>query len=349
MSTIASIRLASHQLLETHCRTPQEVVAWLGAMQAQDFNMVKLAVSVRLPECAEQTVEEAFNQGKILRTHVLRPTWHFVTPSTIRWQLSLSAGRIKSSSYSRDRDLEITEKLYSQTNTIIAKALEGGNHLTREAIGAELEKHHIVVNSARLVHFLMRAEVEAIVCSGTLQGKNQTYALLDERAPAVPSLHKDEALAQLAQLYFRSHSPATLPDFVWWSGLSVSEARRGLEAIKNEYVAEVINDQTYWIRNDYRDIHEVENSYHLLPAFDEYIIAYKDRSPVLLSEHHSRAVSSNGVFRPVIVVNGQVVGLWKKTAQKKNPIAFELFDEVVTSNQEFVSKLQETLPLQQHK
>ncbi|MDR0799617.1 MAG: winged helix DNA-binding domain-containing protein [Dysgonamonadaceae bacterium] len=325
MNSIPQMRLASHQLSATHCRMPEDVVAWMGAMQAQDYNMAKQAIVLRLPNGTEQAVEEAFNQGKILRTHVLRPTWHFVTPENIRWMLALSAARIKSSSYSRDRDLEITEELYNQTNTIIQKTLEGGKQLTREEIGKELEKHKILVNSARLVHFLMRAEVEAIVCSGRLQGKNQTYALLDERAPQTPVLHKEEALAKLAQLYFQSHCPATLQDFVWWSGLSMTEARQGLNAVNDKLISEEIYGQHYWFCEDYKIIPPVENARYLLPAFDEYIIAYKDRTPVLLLEHHSKAVSSNGVFRPVIVENGQVVGLWKKSAQKKNPFTYTFF------------------------
>jgi hypothetical protein len=328
MNNITSIRLASHQLTGTHCQTPEEVVAYMGAMQAQDYNAVKTAIAVRLPNGAGQNIEESFNHGKILRTHVLRPTWHFVTPENIRWMLSLSAAGIKSSAFSRDRDLDITEELYTQTNQIIQKILDGGKHLTREAIGTELEKRKIAVNSARLVHFLMRAEVEGIVCSGALQGKNQTYALLDERAPSIPPLHEEEALAKLAQLYFQSHQPATLQDFVWWSGLSTTKARKGLEAVKSLLIAEEINGQTYWLQNDFRETPIVENFCCLLPAFDEYIIAYKDRSPVLLPEHHSKAISGNGVFRPVIVANGQVVGLWKKTSQKKNPLSFEFFEQI---------------------
>jgi hypothetical protein len=327
MNSIARIRLASHQLSETHCRNPEEVVAWMGAMQAQDYTMANWAIGVRLPDATVQTVEEAFNQGKILRTHVLRPTWHFVAPENIRWMLSLSAARIKASSFSRDRELEITEELYSRTNRLIQKILEGRQHLTREAIGTALEtRHGIVVNSARLYHFLMRAEVEGIVCSGALQGKNQTYALLDERAPLLTALHKEEALAKLAQLYFQSHQPATLPDFVWWSGLSTTEARKGLDAIKNDLVTEEIKGQTCWLRNDYQNVPDTKNSVYLLPAFDEYIIAYKDRSDILLSEHHSKAVSSNGVFRPVIIENGHVTGLWKKTSQKKNPFVLDFFE-----------------------
>ncbi|MDR0507509.1 MAG: winged helix DNA-binding domain-containing protein [Dysgonamonadaceae bacterium] len=326
MNTVTRIRLASHLLSGTHCQTPEGVVAWMGAMQSQDYNAAKMAINIRLQNCTEQIVETTFNQGKILRTHVLRPTWHFVSPENIRWMLSLSAARIKSSAFSRDRDLEINEELYSRTNNIIQKILEGGKHLTREVIGIELEKCSINVNSARLVHFLMRAEVEGIVCSGALQGKNQTYALLDERAPSVPALHKEEALTKLSRLYFQSHSPATLQDFVWWSGLSQTEANLGLNNIKHELISEKIENQTYWFLESYKNIPDIKNSCLLLPAFDEYIIAYRDRSPILLPEHQSKAISSNGIFRPVILVNGQVVGLWKKTSQKKTPLIFDFFE-----------------------
>lgn len=333
VSYIPRVRLASHRLSGAQCQSPEDVVAWMGAVQAQDYNMAKWATGIRCPGYTEEKIEETFNQGKILRTHVLRPTWHMVTPSTIRWMLALTGERIKSLSRSRDRELEITEALYFQTNCMIAKFLEGGNHLTRNVIGEALKKRKIIVDYARLTHFLMRAEVEGIICSGALQGKEQTYALLDERAPSVPALHKEEALAQLAQLYFQSHHPATLQDFVWWSGLSVSEARSGLDAVKFDFIAEEINGQIYWFRNDSCGISDSENVCHLLPAFDEYIIAYKDRTPVLLSEYHSKAISSNGVFRPVIAVNGKAAGLWKKSGQKKYSLSFDFFEqEGITQN-----------------
>jgi hypothetical protein len=338
LNTIAFIRLASHQLSGSRLQTPEAVVAWLGAVQAQDYSMAKWAVGVRLPDSTETVVEDAFNQGKILRTHILRPTWHLVAPGTIRWMLSLTAERIKASARSRDRDLEITEALYSQSNRLICKALEGNKHLTREAIGKELEKVKITVNSARLVHFLMRAEVEGLVCSGALQGKTHTYALMDERVAPDPVLHKEEALAKLAQIYFQSHSPATVPDFSWWSGLSLTDARQGLEAIKSGLTAEAINGQTYWINPEFRQATGNENTCRLLPAFDEYVVSYKDRTAILCSENHSRAISSNGIFRPVIVVNGQVIGLWKKSPNKKNPVLLDFFEQPDDTTRRLVEK-----------
>ncbi|MDR0865046.1 MAG: winged helix DNA-binding domain-containing protein [Candidatus Symbiothrix sp.] len=322
-----SIRLASHQLLNTTLQSPKAVVSWLGAIQAQDYNMAKWAVGIRLPESTDKAVEAAFNNGDFLRTHVLRPTWHFVSPENIRWMLALSAERIKSSSRARDRDLEITEELYSKTNHVIEKALEGNRQLTREDLGTELENAKIPVNSARLVHFMMRAEVEGIVCSGAMQGKAHTYTLLEERVPPVKSLSKEEALAKLAQIYFTSHCPATLSDFVWWSGLSQLEAKKGLEAVKSNFIPEEINGQTYWLADVFRNVPIADECVRLLPAFDEYIISYRDRRAVLPSENHSKAISSNGIFRPTILANGQIIGLWKKSTSKARPVGFDFFEQ----------------------
>ncbi|MDR0815315.1 MAG: winged helix DNA-binding domain-containing protein [Bacteroidales bacterium] len=324
LPTITDIRLQSHQLAGTTLQTPRELLAWMGAMQAQDFNMAKWAIGVRLRNMKEPDVMAAYSRGEILRTHVLRPTWHFVAPENIRWMLALSAERIKSSSRSRDRELDISEKLYDACNDLIRKVLQG-RQLTRNELGQELEKAGIMVNSARLVHFMMRAEVEGVVCSGAPAGKEQTYALLDERAPRMPVISKEEALAKLARIYFTSHCPATLADFVWWSGLSMTEARQGMDAVKNDFVAETIGDKTYLIANTFKNSAIQKPSACLLPAFDEYLISYTDRSAALASENHSKAVSSNGVFRPIIVVDGKVAGLWKKTQNKKQPVVFNFF------------------------
>ncbi|MDR1336794.1 MAG: winged helix DNA-binding domain-containing protein [Tannerella sp.] len=325
-TNIPALRLTGHQLSGSKLKTPGEVVAWAGAVQAQEFGMAKWAIGVRLPDSTEATVVEAFNRGDILRTHVLRPTWHFVTPENIRWMLALSADRIKASARSRDRDLEITETLYSRTGRLIEKALEGNRHLTREDVACVLEKANIRTDPARMTHFLMRAEVEGIVCSGRLQGKTHTYALLDGRAAPAPALHREEALVRLAGIYFTSHSPATLQDFAWWSGLSQTEAQSGLSAVQADLLAEKTNGLTYYRpASTSACTRETPAQAHLLPAFDEYIIAYRDRGAVLPAENYAGVISSNGIFRPVILVNGIVAGLWKRTASRRRPLELNSF------------------------
>jgi hypothetical protein len=319
-------RLASHQLSGSRPATPAEVAAWAGAMQAQDFGMAKWAIGIRLPDSTNAGVQEAFDRGDLLRTHVLRPTWHFVTPENIRWMLTLSADKIKASARSRDRDLEITETLYSRTNRLIEKALEGNRSLAREDVARMLEQANIRTNPARMTHFLMRAEVEGLVCSGPMQGKTHTYALLDERAAPTPALHRDEALARLAGIYFASRSPATLHDFAWWSGLSQTEAKTGLNAVRPELLAEQTNGSTYYHPAHTSDgPQQAPPQAHLLPAFDEYIIAYRDRAAVLPAENQAGVISSNGIFRPVILVDGRVAGLWKRTASKRQPLELNPF------------------------
>ncbi|MDR3315733.1 MAG: winged helix DNA-binding domain-containing protein [Coriobacteriales bacterium] len=304
---------------------PRDVAAWMGAIQAQDFGMALWGIDQRLSDGANRAVLDAFNAGAFLRTHVLRPTWHFVAPENIRWMLTLSARRIKVSAQAWGRHLGIGEELYCKSNRIIEKALENGVHLTREALGQELEHSGIVVDASRLVHFTMWAELEGIVCSGALQGKKQTYALLDERAPQAELLTRDESLAKLARIYFTSHGPATLQDFVWWSGLSQAEARRGMEAVASELASEVIGGQSYLFAYNSSSFVLPKNTLHLLPAFDEYLVSYKDRSAVLSPAQHHKAISSNGIFRPTVVVDGSIVGLWKKTNTKTRPIDFDFF------------------------
>lgn len=325
---IARIRLTSHQLANPKFSVPHQVVTWMGAIQAQDFNMAKWAIGVRLPGCTDKMVTDAFNRGEILRTHVMRPTWHFVAPEHIRWMLQLSAPRIVSSMKSRDAELGVTGEFIAKGFQLIEKALRDRNHLTREELIDRLKMNDMNVDSSRMYHLIVHAELNGLVCSGVMQGKEQTYALLEERVPAAKPLARDEALTQLAQTYFAGHAPATLQDFVWWSGLSVGDARKGLEAVKPALLSEKYGEQTFWTPAESGSVSQETESVHLLPAFDEYIVAYKDRSAALPDANYQKAVSSNGVFRPVITKNGQVIGLWKKAATKNKAVTTNLFAPV---------------------
>jgi len=323
---MTSLRLGGHFLSQPLSGTPGKLIEKMGAIQAQDFAMAKWAMGIRLSECTNQTIMEAYNRGEILRTHILRPTWHFVSPLNIRWMLSLTAGKIKSSTKSRDRDLGITEELYERANRIIRKSLEGNKCLTRDALALKIEKAKIENDTAHMTHFLMRAEAEGIICSGALDKNVHTYALLEERVPPVPALSKEEALAQLVRIYFTTRAPATLQDFCWWSNLSLTEAEKGLNAVKQEFSPEKIGGQTYWFAHSYNP-EESSNNVFLLPAFDEYIISYRDRSAVLLSETQSKAISSNGVFRPTVAAKGKVIGLWKKATSRRQTVTFDFFNQ----------------------
>ena len=317
---IPNIRLQNQQLLNPLFCQPKELVSWLGAMQAQNYSMVKWAVGMRLKSATIQTVEEALRKGEILRTHVMRPTWHLVAAEDIRWMLKLSARRIKSAndSFAKGYDLEITDELYAKSYNLLEKILCGNKSLTKQEIAEHFCCSGILVeaDNHRMTRFMVRAEQEGIVCSGEDKGGKYTYALLEERVPPVPEITKDEALARLARGYFRSHAPAVLQDFIWWSGLPVSEAKQAIYLIESELTAEQWNGQTWYVHEACRTRGKVSGRLHLLPSYDEYLLGYKDRTDVLPKEHYPKAFTNNGLFYPVILHEGQVIGNWSKSAKK---------------------------------
>lgn len=320
LKDIANIRLTSQQIAGTKFKTAKDMVGWMGAMQAQDYAMAKWAVGIRLSNSTEQVIQAAIDKGEIIRTHLLRPTWHLVSADDIYWMLELTVPQIKAALKSRHKELELSETIFTKSNKLIEKELTGGKHLTREELISKLEKTKIVTDNNRASHLLLRAELDGIVCSGATKGKTQTYALLAERVPKTKTLTRVEALAKLAQKYFSSHCPATLQDFVWWSGLSVKDARNALEMVKSDFISETIGSETYWLTHSFSKLKKDKTSVYLLPAFDEFIISYKDRGASLALVNNKKAISDNGIFRPVVVINGQVTGLWKRTIKKSKMI-----------------------------
>jgi hypothetical protein len=328
LTDIARARLINHQIERTTFKTVKDIVGWMGGMQAQDYAMAKWAIGVRLADSIDQEVEAAVNQGEIIRTHVLRPTWHFVSADDVYWMLELTAPQIKASQRSRHKQLGLTETIITKSNTILANALTGRKDLTREELLAELGKAKISLNENRASHLLVQAELDGIVCSGITKRGKQTYTLLEERVPKPKSLTRDEALAKLAGKYFASHGPATLQDFGWWSGLSMNEAKRGLGMVSPDLLSETIDSRTYWF-NDFSPSPRIyPEIVHLLPAYDEFLISYENRSASLPYEDFNKTVSINGIFRPIILVNGQVAGIWKRVIKKDRVIIeMELFKQ----------------------
>jgi hypothetical protein len=312
---IATARLISQQIAGSKFKKIKELVGWMGAIQAQDFIMAKWAIGVRVPGSTDKIVQAAVDKAEIIRTHILRPTWHFVSGDDIHWVLALSGPGLKSSMKGRDKRLGLTEADFKKSNKIIEKALSGGKHLTRDVLMAKLEKAKIGTRDFRSLHIMMRAELDGLVCSGVTNEKRQTYALLDERVPTKKILKKDEALAKLAKRYFTAHCPATLQDFMWWSGLNAADSKLALQIIKKDLVGKTVGLETYWFDKTF-SFQKVKPAVYLLPAYDEYLISYKDRSASLKPQHRATALTGNGIFYPVVIANGQVVGLWKRAAGK---------------------------------
>ena len=307
---IALKRLSQQRLAHNPLAAPAEVVAWLGAVQAQDYPGAKWALGLRMQDATDDAIDRAFDSGAILRTHVMRPTWHFITPADIRWMLELTAPRVRAVMASADRRLELDDALFARSNTAIAKALEGGRQLTRAELGAALAEAGIAATGQRLGHIVMRAELDAVVCSGALRGKQFTYALLDERAPHARRLPRDEALAELTRRYFTAHGPATVRDFVWWSGLTVADTKAGLAMAGSELTSEVIDGETYWFAASTPPAADASRMAFLLPTFDEFLVGYAGFDA---SRRGGRDSGAHLVFESTIVLGGRVAGSWRRT------------------------------------
>jgi hypothetical protein len=270
-----------------------------------------------MPRATDDDIDQAFADGAILRTHLLRPTWHFVTPADIRWMLALTSQRVHAANAFMYRKLELDNTIFRRSNATLAKALRGGKQLTRDELREVLQRSGIATDDRlRLAYIMVFAELEGVVCSGARRGKQFTYALLDERAPYTKTLEREEALAELTGRYFVSRGPATVQDFAKWSGLTVSDARRGLEGVKAQLRHEVVDGKEYWLSTSAASTEDISPTAYLLSIYDEYISGYKDRSAVGGAEVGAKLTSMGNDLSNIIVVDGQIVGTWKRALRR---------------------------------
>jgi hypothetical protein len=313
-------RLANQRLTSTTFQKAAEVVTWLGAVQAQDYTGATWGLALRARGLTAGAIEREFAAGRILRTHVMRPTWHFVAAADIRWLQALTGPRVRALTAYYARQLEIDTRLMTRVRTIVEAALAGRNDLTREELsGRLLSDGRITATGQRLAHIVMELELDAVVCSGPRRGKQFTYALVDERAPKARVLPRDEALAELAARYFRSHGPATTRDFAWWSGLTLKEARA---------VAATIDDDL--VLREPPALERVTGADYLLPNYDEYLIAYRDRGAVIDPDRaRNLGIFTNVEFPHHVVLDGRVAGSWRRTiGARAASVAFQFYGSV---------------------
>ena len=320
ISDIAYKRLYNQYIASRTFEKPTQVVEWLGAVQAQDYLGALWAVGLRTRNVNEENVKRAIAEKKIVRTWPMRRTLHFVAAADVRWMLDLLTPRLIAGSAWLYKQLELDDRIFARSKELFASALQGGKQLPRDKMYGLLEAARISTTGGRGLHLLTRLAQEGFICFGTREGKQQTFALLDEWVPKAKKKARDEALAELARRYFTSHGPATLQDFVWWSGLRTADARAGLEMAKPHLAQEVSDGQTYWFASSMPATKDASPTAHLLPAFDEYTVAYKDRSAVLNPLYAKQVNTGNGIFSPTIVVDGQIVGTWKRTLKKSEVV-----------------------------
>ncbi|MGH7904201.1 MAG: winged helix DNA-binding domain-containing protein [Candidatus Dormibacteraceae bacterium] len=321
MSDIPARRLRAQRLTGKPFGSAVDAVRWPGAVQAQDYAGAKWALGLRTgPSTTEAVLDRLIDEGVILRTHVLRPTWHLVLPEDIRWLLDLTAPRIRRGLAARHRELELDENVFARATAAFSAALTGGRHLTRAELGEVLRAAGIPPDGQRLAHLLMGAELDGLVVSGPRQGRQFTYALLEERVSKGRPLDRAEELAELARRFFRSHGPAQLQDFAWWSGLTAADARTGIALAGAALEQEAVEGKTHWFDPTAGSATPTATVAHLLPNFDEYTVGHRDRAALLDPDRRFEpALFSSGSFfllSNVVTVGGRVRGAWRRSVTR---------------------------------
>ena len=317
---IAWQRLHNQFLISRPFTSPAAVVQKLGAVQAQDYVGAKWGIALRMKNPTEDRIESAMTRGEIIRTHVLRPTWHLVAAGDLRWMLALTAPLVSARMKTYNATMGITPAMFARSNDAMARALQGGKQLTRQELAAEVRRAGVRIDSVQhLAHLMMQAELDGIVCSGGLRGKQFTYALIDERVAATRPIDRDEAILRLTRLYFASRSPATAQDFSWWSGLSVGDARRGAEMAKLKTIT--VAGRSYFTAGGKAASRTRKPVAHLLPNYDEFFIGHRDRSAIGERLRRARsALPAGSVFWNVVALDGQLVGGWKRVRRGKRTV-----------------------------
>jgi DNA glycosylase AlkZ-like len=293
-----------------------DAVRHLVAVQSQDYPGAKWALAQRAAGLGEKDIDRVFDAGEMIRTHVLRPTWHFVAPEDVRWLLALTGPRIRRGVAARHRFLEIDDDIATRALATFERTIAREGPRTRDELAAALAQVGIEAVVARLVHLLMLGEIEGLLCSGPRRGKAQTYALLEQRVPPSRTRSRDEAVAELAGRYVAGHGPAQAGDLAWWAGLGVGEARRGLEAALPALEREVIDGRTFWFASG--PTPASAPSIHLLPNYDELYVAFRDRREALDPAMPAPGRIAEAIFDHVIVRDGLVIGRWRRVVGRRS-------------------------------
>jgi hypothetical protein len=306
-------RLDSQRLGAARFSSPVQAVAWLCGVQAQDYRWAKWSVGLRLGACREEHVERALQERQIVRTWLFRGTLHFVAAVDLGWLNALLAPGIIQGNARRYGQLGLDNAAFSSSQSILQRAIEANGPLTRSEIKNLFEKHGVSAEGQQLPYLLQRASLDRLICHGPLRSSEPTFALISEWLGAIAILDRVEALGLLADRYFSSHGPATLQDFIWWSGLNAREARHALESALTLSKLKV-GDVEYWAAGEPLSAGEAVNA-HLLPPFDDYLLGYKDRSLVLDAIFAKRVNAGGGMPKPTLLLGGKTAGVWSHASK----------------------------------
>lgn len=327
-SEIGYRRLQNQRIAGDKCEKPDDVVRYLGAIQAQDYHQMLWAIGCRMQHGVAADIERSIEDRNIVLTWPMRGTIHAVPPESIRGMLQLLTPRILASDKRRLQELELTPEIIEQSKEILIHALKGTKRISRPVLMELFEEAGIRTTGQRGYHLLWHSAQIGLICMGPREGKQQTFVLLDEWVPPGDDISREEVLSQLTKRYYISHGPASVHDFAWWTGLTLTDARKGLELAGNQLESAKIGDRELWYHSSpSAGNKEITPCVYLLPGFDEYVLGYKDRSDVLRAEYAKYIIpGGNGVFMPTIVIDGQVAGIWKRKIKAKGlDIVLELF------------------------
>ena len=310
-------RLYNQRISGSGFDTAAEVVAWQGAVQAQDYLGALWGIGLRMQQAAEADVEQALADRTIIRTWPMRGTLHFVPAQDARWMLALLTPRVVAGGTRRYAELGLNDATFARSREVFTAALAGGKQLTRAEMADALETAGISTAGQRLYHILGRLAQEGVLCFGVRRGRQQTFVLLDEWLPPTRQLTREEGLAELARRYFNSHGPATDRDFAWWIGTPLGDARLGIELAGQDLEALEVAGQTYWFSAAMAAAADEPLSAWLLPAYDEYTVGYTDRSALLDPPGQAYVDAGHSILLPTVVIGGKLVGTWRRTVRKR--------------------------------
>jgi hypothetical protein len=320
---IAHRRLHAQHLVGPPLPDPVSVVRHFGAMQAQEYAVAKWSVAQRTTGVDDAAMQKLIDDGSILRTHVLRPTWHFVAADDLGWLQALTGPRVQVFNRYYNRQHGLDDEVAARTNMLIAGALRGGNHLTRVEVGEVLAAGGFPATGNKLAYVVMRAELDGVVANGAMRGRQHTYALVEERVAAARALDPDAALAELTLRYFTAHGPATTKDFAWWSSLTLTQVKRGLALVGDALTSDVVDGRTVWFPPGAPPA--ARPAALMLQGYDEYVVAFSDTKCAfnLAGASPPPGRYPDNSTRHPIVVDSQLVGFWRRIAQERS-LALEL-------------------------
>lgn len=337
-ATLLKLRLNNQQLIQSKFSDPGELVKWLGPVQAQDFFGSLWAINIRLKKAlTEPEVEKAITEKTIVRSWPMRGTLHFCAPEDLRWMLTYLTPRVFARFKSILEKDGIDKAVRTKSKKVFEKILAGGNQLTRDEMYYALKKAKISTDGTRGLHLLGTAAQDGLICFGPRKGKQHTFVLVDEWIQSSEPLPtKEEAMAELAKRYIRSHGPVVVEDFAWWAGLNKGESASAFASVAKEFETAMVNEKEFWFDPNSAEAKPKAAKAYLLPTYDEYGIAYKNRDEFIANDEY-RLVG--GLFTSALMMNGRMIGTWRRVLEKKSAaVEFRAFNKFTTAQKTAILK-----------